>query len=54
VNGFMSRVLADRVPRRPDQAELHEAVAERPVKPLGGGQGGRGYTGAPYIQPAQG
>jgi hypothetical protein len=36
VNGFMSRVLADRVPGPPDQAELHEAVDQRPVVPLGG------------------
>jgi hypothetical protein len=36
VNGFMSRVLADRVPGRPDQAELHKAVDQWPVVPLGG------------------
>jgi hypothetical protein len=35
-SGFMGRVLADRVPGRPDQAELHEAVDQRPVVPLGG------------------
>jgi hypothetical protein len=29
-------VLADRVPGRPEQAELYEAVDQRPVVPLGG------------------
>src|SRR4029450_12643888 len=36
VRGSMGRVLADRVPGRPDQAELYEAVGQRPVVPLGG------------------